>query len=236
MNRTFIEGRVTLGLLGGQCPHPARDRVGSLRAKSMRVKEGALVEGTARGGRAGLAGVTAHRGCAATRLCEALPIRHGTAVTPSPLGKAAGWGALRRGSPTVTPLRPVARVPFQGLEAATSCGGRRRLLLLLRPCGTLDTSTVRSLPVQRSPPFCAQRGRPTGAARSPADNVHNLCGGARDAHPAADAPQRHASKKRNPPCPLASSGHSCYDDPIDQPGGTRHGYSPLGTHHPPSPH
>ena len=229
MNRTFIECRVTLGLLGGQCPHPARDRVGSLRAKSVRVKEGALVEGPARGGH----GAQRVRRDAVVR-GSPYPSRHRRDTFPA--GEGSWVGRARAGLPYGHPLRPVSRVPFQGLEAATSCGGRRRLLLLLRPCGTLDTSTVRSLPVQRSPPFCAQRVQPTGAARSPADNVHNLCEGARDAHPAADAPQRHASKKWNPPCPLASSGHSCYDDPIDQPGGTRHGYSPLGTHHPPSPH
>ena len=37
--------------------------------------------------------------------CEAPPIRHGTAVTPSPPGKGAGFVALGRGSPTVAPLR-----------------------------------------------------------------------------------------------------------------------------------
>ena len=45
------------------------------------------VGGTARGGRAVLAGVTPRKGRGATRSCEAPPIRHGTAVTPSPPGK-----------------------------------------------------------------------------------------------------------------------------------------------------
>ena len=62
-------------------------------------------EGTARGGRAALAGVTAHKRCAATRLCGVLPIRHGFRRDTFPAGEGAGLIALGRGSPTVAPLR-----------------------------------------------------------------------------------------------------------------------------------
>ena len=111
--------------------------------------------------------------------CEAPPIRHGTAVTPSPPGKGAGLRALGRGSPTVAPLRVTLRAPPQLREAASSCGGRRRLLLFLRPCTVAENRNVLDLSLQANrqaashstgPPICAQRGRPPGAARPPADN------------------------------------------------------------------
>ena len=107
------------------------------------------------------------------------PIRHGTAVTPSPPGKGAGLRALGRGSPTVAPLRVTLRAPPQLREAASSCGGRRRLLLFLRPCTVAENRNVLDLSLQANrqaashstgPPICAQRGRPPGAARPPADN------------------------------------------------------------------
>ena len=89
----------------------------------------------------------ASRACGGTRratgaprrgTCEAPPIRHGTAVTPSPPGKGAGLRALGRGSPTVAPLRPCLRAPPWSRETASSCGGRRRLLGLLRPCAVAE--------------------------------------------------------------------------------------------------
>ena len=57
------------------------------------------------------------------------------AVTPSPPGKGVGLRALGRDSPTVAPLRVGLRAPPWLREAASSCGGRRRLLGLLRPWG-----------------------------------------------------------------------------------------------------
>ena len=59
---------------GGQCPHPARDGVDSLRSCYARVGPACnLRGGPARGGRAGLAGVTAHKECAATRTMRGSP-------------------------------------------------------------------------------------------------------------------------------------------------------------------
>ena len=111
------------------------------------------------------------------------PIRHGTAVTPSPPGKGAGLRALGRGSPTVAPLRVTLRAPPQLREAASSCGGRRRLLLLLRPCTVAECRSIPDLACHSAsritpdsatgPSSRTQRGRPTGAARPPADEHHN---------------------------------------------------------------
>ena len=99
---------------------------------------GAGSKGPARGGRAGLGGHGAQR---VRRDAEhaGLPLSvTATAVTPSPPGKGASplfMRALGRGSPTVAPLRVGLRAPSWSREAATSCGGRRRLLGLLRPWG-----------------------------------------------------------------------------------------------------
>ena len=133
-------------------------------------------------GEPGLRGSRLATGEARRETCEAPPIRHGTAVTPSPPGKDTGLVALGRGSPTVAPLRVGVRAPSWLREAATSCGGRRRPLLLLRPCtATGNLRHVRpercvSIPSHQcdsGPPLRAQRGRPTGAARPPADYRHN---------------------------------------------------------------
>ena len=108
-----------------------------------------------------------------------------TAVTPSPPGKAFLLHALGRGSPTVAPLRVTLCAPSWSREAATSCGGRRRLLLLPRPCTIAESRTVPALFLHANrqavarptgPPPRAQRGRPTGAARPPADDGHNTQG------------------------------------------------------------
>ena len=114
--------------------------------------------------------------------CKALPIRHGTAVTPSPLGKAFLLSSLGRGSPTVAPLR---------VRVAHSASVERGGDLLRRPTEVTPAPPAmhhcgkpyRSRPVPlhlpgklrpptsaASPPSRAQRGRPTGAARPPADN------------------------------------------------------------------
>ena len=105
-----------LGLLGGQCPHPARDGVDSLRSCYARVGLTCnLSEGPARGGRAGLAGVTAQGlrpfslGAPRRGTCEATPIRHGTAVTPSSPGKggfAPFRACARAGLPYGRPASP----------------------------------------------------------------------------------------------------------------------------------
>ena len=110
-----------------------------------------------------------------------------TAVTPSPPGKGASpllLVALGRGSPTVAPLRPCLRPPPWLREAATSCGGRRRVLLLLRSCTDAENCNVSDLSLHagskpRHTRHCdstltrAQRGRLTDAARLPADDRRN---------------------------------------------------------------
>ena len=147
---TIAESRVSsdlsvadnVGAPRGQCPQPARDWAARLWSQYVRVIMACnLREGPAREGRAGLAWVTAQGlrpfslGAPRRGACEAPPIRHGTAVTPSPPGKAFLLRALGRDSPTVAPLRVELRPPPWLREAATSCGGRRRLLRLLRPWG-----------------------------------------------------------------------------------------------------
>ena len=57
--------------VGGQCPHPTRDGVARLRSEYARVGLACgLRGGTARGGRAALAGVTPRKGRGATRNME----------------------------------------------------------------------------------------------------------------------------------------------------------------------
>ena len=107
MNRTFIECRVTLGLLGGQCPHPARDRVGSLRAKSVRVKEGALVEGPARGGH----GAQRVRRDAVVR-GSPYPSRHRRDTFPA--GEGSWVGRAQAGLPYGHPASPGRTRPLSG--------------------------------------------------------------------------------------------------------------------------
>ena len=68
-------------------------------------------------------------GCAATRSLRGSPY-------PSRLV------ALGRDSPAVAPLRVELRPPPWLREAATSCGGRRRLLRLLRPWGRYGCISV----------------------------------------------------------------------------------------------
>ena len=77
--------------------------------------------------------------------CEAPPIRHGSCRDTFPSGEGAGLRALGRGSPTVAPLRPCLRAPPWLREAATSCGGRRRLLRLLRPCTGAENCSIPDL-------------------------------------------------------------------------------------------
>ena len=73
-----------VGTAGASRPRPSPK---SLRLSGLSFGGAAWVGGTARGGRAALAGVTPRNGRGATRLCGAPPIHHGTAVTPSPPGK-----------------------------------------------------------------------------------------------------------------------------------------------------
>ena len=111
-----------------------------------------------------------------------------TAVTPSPPGKGASpllLVALGRGSPTVAPLRPCLRPSPWLREAATSCGGRRRVLLFLRSYTDAENCNVSDLSLHagskpRHTRHCdstltrAQRGRPTGAARPQAENGRSI--------------------------------------------------------------
>ena len=170
------------GRLGLLAPDPRQRAFGSLDSHS---GGSGRVGGPARGGRAGLAGVTVRNRRTATRSCEAPPIRHGSCRDTFPSGEGAGLRALGRGSPTVAPLR---------VRVVRSIIGARGGDLLWRPteitqappamhwCGELlhsrpfpprqPTSCV--LPTSATgPPSCAQRGRPTGAARPPADDRHN---------------------------------------------------------------
>ena len=128
----FARGRLRWGTLGLLAPGPRQRAFGPLDSHS---GGSGWVGGPARGGRAGLAGVTAHSGCAATRNMRGSPYpsRHSRDTFPS--GEGVGLRALGRGSPTVAPLRVGLRAPPWLREAATSCGGRRRLLGLLRPWG-----------------------------------------------------------------------------------------------------
>ena len=123
------------GRLGLLAPDPCQRAFGSLGSHSGGSGWGG---GPARGRRAGLARVTPRKGRGATRLCGAPPIRHGNCRDTFPSGEGAGLRALGRDSPTVAPLRPCLRAPPWSREAASSCGGRRRLLLLLRPCAVAE--------------------------------------------------------------------------------------------------
>ena len=90
------------GRLGLLAPDPRQRAFGSLDSHS----GGSLLGGgPARGGRAGLAGVTPRKGRGATRLCGAPPIRRGFRRDTFPSGEGGGLRELGRGSPTVAPLR-----------------------------------------------------------------------------------------------------------------------------------
>ena len=84
-------------------------------------------------GEPGLRGSRRTEGAPRRGACRAPPIRHGTAVTPSPPGK--GLGCARSGGAPLRSPRFAWRLcdPIWSREAATSYGGRRRLLRLLRP-------------------------------------------------------------------------------------------------------
>ena len=79
--------------------------------------------------------------------CEAPPIRHGLRRDTFPSGEGTGLVELGRGSPTVAPLRVGLRPPSWLREAATSCGGRRRLLRRLRPCTIAENRALSALSV-----------------------------------------------------------------------------------------
>ena len=96
-------------------------------------------------GEPGLQGSRRATGAPRRGACEALPIRHGNCRDTFPAGEGTGLVVLGRGSPTFAPLRPVSRVPSQGQEAATSCGVRQRLLLLLRPCTVMENRSIPDL-------------------------------------------------------------------------------------------
>ena len=114
-------------------------------------------------GEPGLQGSRRTEGAPRRGTCEAPPIRHGTAVTPSPPGKDSLLRALGRDSPTVAPLRPCLRAPPWGQEAATSCGGRRRLLRLLRPYTVAKNRTLSALSVHLHYPNPARPTIPRAA-------------------------------------------------------------------------
>ena len=76
----FLSYRFTPQKSSGQCPHPARDWVAHLRSEYARVGPACgLRGGTARGGRAALAGVTPRKGRGATR---SLALRGGSPCAP----------------------------------------------------------------------------------------------------------------------------------------------------------
>ena len=86
--KSGVAGRFALRPTGGQCPHPARDWVAHLRSEYARVGPACgLRGGTARGGRAVLAGVTPRKGRGATRNME---MRGGS--PRAPLAGSAGCG------------------------------------------------------------------------------------------------------------------------------------------------
>ena len=88
---------------------------------------GTRPKGPARGGRAGLAGVTARGlrpfslGAPRRGACGAPPIRHGTGVTPSPPGKG-GWVTCARAG------LPYGRPASRGVERSLSGAGGGDLL------------------------------------------------------------------------------------------------------------
>ena len=68
--------------------------------------------------------------------------------------------ALGRDSPAVAPLRVELRPTPWLREAATSCGGRRRLLRLLRPCTIAERRVFSDLSVT------GNAGLPVGSAHT----------------------------------------------------------------------
>ena len=176
----MVYARGSKGTAGASRPRPSPE--GRMALWTPVRGDQAGLEARLAEGEPGLQGSRLATGEARRGACKVPPIRHGTAVTPSPPGKGAGLRALGRGSPTVAPLRVTLRAPPQLREAASSCGDRRRLLLLLRPCTVAENRTVSDLSLHANrqavarptgPPPSAQRGRPTGAARPPADYKHN---------------------------------------------------------------
>ena len=137
--------------------------------------------------------------------CKALPIRHGTAVTPSPLGKGAGVVALGRDSSTVAPLR---------VRLAPSAMGVRGGVLLRRPTeathappvmGRIWQGAAHLFRMYRIRSSRRQQHRPTITAKgvqggngplAPHDRVaaHPLCG----VTPASAARPPRAVPPRNP--------------------------------------
>ena len=99
----MLNTRVGQGTLGLLAPDPRQRAFGSLDSHS---GGSGRVGGPARGGRAGLAGVTARIRARRDAEPAGLPLSvTACAVTPSPPGKGAGLVALGRDSPTVAPLR-----------------------------------------------------------------------------------------------------------------------------------
>ena len=129
----FMEQGGTLGLLA---PDPRQRAFGSLDSHSGRIRLGRRARRAT--GAPRLRGSRLATGEARRGACGAPPIRHGSCRDTFPSGEGGlrpfSWlVALGRGSPTVAPLRPCLRAPPWLREAASSCGGRRRLLGLLRP-------------------------------------------------------------------------------------------------------
>ena len=103
----------------------------------------------------------AHTGAPRRVTCEAPPIRHGKAVTPSPPGKGAGLCALGRGSPTVAPLRVrVARSVM--VEGGGDLLRRPTEAALAPPAMHRCGEPLHSRPVPpRQPTSCGTPDRPT---------------------------------------------------------------------------
>ena len=98
---------------GGQCPLPARDWAGSLRSCCARVELScSLRGGPAREGRAGLAGVTAHEGCAATHSMRGSSYPSRLSPCHLPLRGRVGSAHSRRA---------IELVPFGNAVPAWSC-------------------------------------------------------------------------------------------------------------------
>ena len=114
----FLSYRFTPQKSSGQCPHPARDWVAHLRSEYARVGPACgLRGGTARGGRAVLAGVTPRKGRGATRNME---MRGG-----SPRAPLVGSAHTRLGGQCPHPSRDwVARLRSEYVRVGLACGLR----------------------------------------------------------------------------------------------------------------